>query len=134
MTYLSNSVGSIELNSASDILLYAPNTVNVGPAQVRGSNIGNALGNYTPLRFYYEPPTASGQYAQIEIEAHPADAGVRYNLKYGVDLNAASAFLICEWPGYIVVPITIYGQNVTMDAGENAYVKAGSGYVHRRIS
>ena len=97
--------------------------------KISGCNAGNMLGNFQPFKFVYEPPTAAGQSAEFAIQAHPQDAGVVYDLRYGVDMAAGTAYLRCEWPGYIVVPITITGQNVTMDAGENAYVNSG-GYVN----
>jgi len=122
--------------TAGDINLSAYNNVNLtgsngliytGASKLWGSNVGNSLGLYRPLRFYYEPPTAAGQSAEINIEAHPADAGVRFSLRYGVDLAAGYAYLLCEWPGYIVVPMKLFGQDIALEGGETIHINANSG-------
>jgi hypothetical protein len=124
--------------TAGDINLSAYNNVNLtgsngliytGASKLWGSNVGNSLGLYRPLRFYYEPPTAAGQSAEINIEAHPADAGVVFSLRYGVDLAAGYGYLLCEWPGYIVVPMKIYGQDIALEGGETVHINANSGNI-----
>ena len=113
--------------SNGNVNLTASNLIYTGASPLWGSNVGNSLGLYRPLRFYYEPPTAAGQSAEINIEAHPADAGVHFSLRYGVDLAAGYAYLLCEWPGYIVVPMKIFGQDIALEGGETVHINANSG-------
>jgi len=115
--------------SNGDINLTASNLIYTGSSKLWGSNVGNSLGLYRPLRFYYEPPTAAGQSAEINIEAHPADAGVHFSLRYGVDLAGGYGYLLCEWPGYIVVPMKIYGQDIALEGGETVHINANSGNI-----
>jgi hypothetical protein len=121
----------IRLNSPSSIYM-STQTVDFQQSLLRGAVYGQSLGNYKPFQFIYEPPTAAGQSAEFAIQAHPQDAGVIYNLRYGIDLAAGSAYLFAEWPGYIVVPITISGQVVTLGQGEgvvantNNYIELNS--------
>ena len=97
--------------------------------KISGCNAGSSLGNFQPFKFIYEPPTAAGQSAEFAIQAHPQDAGVVFNLRYGVNLAGGYGYLLCEWPGYIVVPMKITGQDVELDGGETVHLKAGSGDV-----
>lgn len=123
-------VSSINANAyppASSWVGTATSDLDMQSYKIYGSNIGNSLGNYQPLRFYYEPPTASGQSAEINITAHPADAGVIFSLRYGVDLAGGYGYLLCEWPGYIVVPMKIYGQDIALEGGETVHINANSG-------
>lgn len=121
----------IRLNSPNNIYM-STQTVDFQESLLRGGVYGQSLGNYKPFQFIYEPPTAAGQSAEFAIQAHPQDAGVVFNLRYGIDLEAASAYLFAEWPGYIVVPITISGQVVTLGQGEgvvantNNYIELNS--------
>lgn len=121
----------IRLNSPNNIYM-STQTVDFQESLLRGGVYGQSLGNYKPFQFIYEPPTAAGQSAEFAIQAHPQDAGVIYNLRYGIDLAAGSAYLFAEWPGYIVVPITISGQVVTLGEGEgvvantNNYIELNS--------
>ena len=107
----------IRLNSPSNIYM-STQTVDFQESLLRGAVFSTNLGLYQPFKFIYEPPTAAGQSAEFAIQAHPQDAGVIYNLRYGIDMAAGSAYLFAEWPGYIVVPITISGQVVTLGQGE----------------
>ena len=113
--------------STNNINLTAAGLIYTGASKLWGSNVGNSLGLYRPLRFYYEPPTAAGQSAEINIEAHPADAGVVFSLRYGVDLAAGYGYLLCEWPGYIVVPMKIYGQDIALEGGETVHINTANG-------
>jgi len=121
----------IRFNSPNNIYM-STQTVDFQQSLLRGAVYGQSLGNYKPFQFIYEPPTAAGQSAEFAIQAHPQDAGVIYNLRYGIDLAAGSAYLFAEWPGYIVVPITISGQVVTLGQGEgvvantNNYIELNS--------
>jgi hypothetical protein len=120
-TEVNITAGSGNVNLTASSLIYT------GASPLWGSNVGNSLGLYRPLRFYYEPPTAAGQSAEINIEAHPADAGVVFSLRYGVDLAAGYAYLLCEWPGYIVVPMKLFGQDIALEGGETIHINANSG-------
>ena len=122
-TEVNITAGSGNVNLTASSLIYT------GASPLWGSNVGNDLGLYRPLRFYYEPSTAAGQSAEINIEAHPADAGVHFSLRYGVDLAGGYGYLLCEWPGYIVVPMKIYGQDITLEGGETIHINANSGNV-----
>jgi hypothetical protein len=113
--------------STNNINLTAAGLIYTGASKLWGSNVGNSLGLYRPLRFYYEPPTAAGQSAEINIEAHPADAGVVFSLRYGVDLAAGYAYLLCEWPGYIVVPMKLFGQDIALEGGETVHINTANG-------
>ena len=107
----------------------ATSDLNMSSFKIYGSNAGNALGNFQPFKFVYEPPTAAGQSAEFAIQAHPQDAGVVFNLRYGVDLAGGYGYLLCEWPGYIVVPMKIYGQDIALEGGETVHINANSGDV-----
>jgi hypothetical protein len=123
-----NAGGEINITAGSgNVNLTASNLIYTGSSPLWGSNVGNDLGLYRPLRFYYEPSTAAGQSAEINIEAHPADAGVHFSLRYGVDLAGGYGYLLCEWPGYIVVPMKIYGQDIALEGGETIHINANSG-------
>ena len=122
-TEVNITAGSGNVNLTASSLIYT------GASPLWGSNVGNDLGLYRPLRFYYEPSTAAGQSAEINIEAHPADAGVHFSLRYGVDLAGGYGYLLCEWPGYIVVPMKIYGQDIALEGGETIHINANSGNV-----
>jgi len=74
----------------------ATSDLNMSSFKIYGSNAGNSLGNFQPFKFVYEPPTAAGQSAEFAIQAHPQDAGVIYNLRYGVDLAGGNGYLLCE--------------------------------------
>ena len=115
--------------TAGDINLSANGQINVGPSIIRGSNTGSMLGNFQPMKFVYEPPTATGQSAEFAIQAHPQDAGVVFNLRYGVNLAGGYGYLLCEWPGYIVVPMKIYGQDIALEGGETVHINANSGNI-----
>jgi hypothetical protein len=105
----------------------AESDLNMSSFKIYGSNAGNALGNFQPFKFVYEPPTAAGQSAEFAIQAHPQDAGVVFNLRYGVDLAGGYGYLLCEWPGYIVVPMKVFGQDIALEGGETIHINAGSG-------
>ena len=107
----------------------AESDLNMSSFKIYGSNAGNSLGNFQPFKFVYEPPTAAGQSAEFAIQAHPQDAGVVFNLRYGVDLAGGYGYLLCEWPGYIVVPMKIYGQDIALEGGETIHITAGSGNI-----
>ena len=121
----------IRFNSPNNIYM-STQTVDFQASLLRGAVYGQSLGNYKPFQFIYEPPTAAGQSAEFSIQAHPQDAGVIYNLRYGVDLQGAFGYLYCEWPGYIVVPMKIIGQVVYLGEGEgvvantNNYIELNS--------
>ena len=121
----------IRFNSPNNIYM-STQTVDFQQSLLRGAVYGQSLGNYKPFQFIYEPPTAAGQSAEFSIQAHPQDAGVIYNLRYGVDLQGAFGYLYCEWPGYIVVPMKIIGQVVYLGEGEgvvantNNYIELNS--------
>ena len=104
----------------------ATSDLNMSSFRILGSNAGNSLGNFQAFKFIYEPPTASGQSAEFAIQAHPQDAGVVYNLRYGVDLDGAYGYLFCEWPGYIVVPMKISGQVVYLGDGEGVVLNTNN--------
>ena len=108
---------NIFFNSPSNIYM-STQTVDFQQSLLRGAVYGQSLGNYKPFQFIYEPPTAAGQSAEFAIQAHPQDAGVIYNLRYGVDMAGGFGYLYCEWPGYIVVPMKISGQVVYLGEGE----------------
>ena len=130
VTTLSNGPGHIDIRAPSgNINLLASNTVYAGGAQYNTSNIGNSLGTFVPFRGYYEPPTGAGQAIELQIEGHAADAGARFLLTYGCDINSGTSYLIGSWPGYILTPLTCYGQSVTLDATESVYLTAGSGNI-----
>jgi hypothetical protein len=94
--------------------------------KIFGCNAGSSLGNFQPFKFVYEPPTAAGQSAEFAIQAHPQDAGVVFNLRYGVDLAGGYGYLLCEWPGYIVVPMKIYGQDIALEGGETVHINTAN--------
>ena len=122
--------GAVNITAtAGDINLSANGKINVGSSIIRGSNSGSMLGNFQPMKFVYEPPTATGQSAEFAIQAHPQDAGVVFNLRYGVNLAGGYGYLLCEWPGYIVVPMKIYGQDIALEGGETVHINANSGNV-----
>lgn len=130
VTTLSNGPGYIDIRAPSGAInLLASNTVYAGGAQYNTSNIGNSLGTFVPFRGYYEPPTGSGQRIELQIEGHAADAGARFLLTYGCDIASGTSYLIGSWPGYILTPLTCYGQTVTLDATESVYLTAGSGNI-----
>ena len=124
---ITSIASTITLQAANNINLNAADLIYTGASKLWGSNVGNSLGLYRPLRFYYEPPTAAGQSAEINIEAHPADAGVHFSLRYGVDLAGGYGYLLCEWPGYIVVPMKIYGQDIALEGGETVHINTANG-------
>ena len=104
----------------------ATSDLNMSSFSILGSNAGNSLGNFKAFKFIYEPPTASGQSAEFSIQAHPQDAGVIYDLRYGVDLDGGYGYLYCEWTGYIVVPMKISGQVVYIGDGEGVVLNTNN--------
>jgi len=104
----------------------ATSDLNMNTYKIFGSNSGNMLGVYQPFKFVYEPPTATGQFAEFAIQAHPQDAGVIYDLRYGVDMQGGYGYLKCEWTGYIVVPIKIFGQDIALEGGETVHINTAN--------
>jgi hypothetical protein len=119
--------GQIPTFGGSSWVGSATSDLNMNSYKIYGCNTGNMLGNYQPFKFVYEPPTAAGQSAEFAIQAHPLDAGVVFNLRYGVDLAGGYGYLLCEWPGYIVVPMKIFGQDIALEGGETVHINANSG-------
>ena len=115
----------IRLNSPSNIYM-STQTVDFQESLLRGAVYGQSLGAYQPFKFIYEPPTAAGQSAEFSIQAHPQDAGVVYNLRYGVDMAGGFGYLYCEWPGYIVVPMKISGKDVIIGDGETVVLNTNN--------
>ena len=113
---------NINLTPNNGGVLSGNGDLNMNSYKIYGCNTGNMLGNYQPFKFVYEPPTAAGQSAEFAIQAHPQDAGVVFNLRYGVDLAGGYGYLLCEWPGYIVVPMKIYGQDIALEGGETVHI------------
>ena len=130
MTTLSNGPGYIDIRAPSGAInLLASNTVYAGGAQFNTSNVGNSLGTFVPFRGYYEPPTGAGQAIELQIEGHAADAGARFLLTYGCSIASGESYLVGSWPGYILTPMTIYGQQVSLHGSESVYIDALSGNI-----
>ena len=130
VTTLSNGPGYIDIRAPSGAInLLASNTVYAGGAQFNTSNVGNSLGTFVPFRGYYEPPTGAGQAIELQIEGHAADAGARFLLTYGCSIASGESYLVGSWPGYILTPMTIYGQQVSLHGSESVYIDALSGNI-----
>lgn len=125
LTTTIESQSNIRLNSPSNIYM-STQTVDFQESLLRGAVYGQSLGAYQPFKFIYEPPTAAGQSAEFSIQAHPQDAGVVYNLRYGVDMAGGFGYLYCEWPGYIVVPMKISGKDVIIGDGETVVLNTNN--------